>query len=216
MLVEARRPAVQPDQGRARAAGMAGDRLGVEAAVGGAAIFALTGLAHGERRHGRIGAIVGDGLDDAQTRPAMCAIGEGIAEATLERIDDFLGASRANRGVRRDLSVRVAGKTLGDPKSRRQRTGENARFDLIDPRQRRRFALKADDEILDGASAPPDARQNALAIVENLACEVELARNAPDRRAETYALHPATHADFHCDEFRILPGFLKQRHGEGS
>ena len=151
MLVETRRPAVEADERRPRPASVAGDRFGVETAVGGVAIFALARLAHRKRRHCRVGAIVGDALDDAETRPAMRAIGEGITEATLKRIDDFLGAGRADRGVRRDLSVRVARKTLGDPKFGRQRAGEGASFDPVNPRQRRRFALQANDEILDRA-----------------------------------------------------------------
>ena len=142
----------------------------------------------------------------------MRAIGERIAEAALERIDDFLGASRADRGVRRDLRMCGAGKTLGDSKLRRQRAAEGASLDLIDPRQRRRFALQSGDEILDGARASPDTHENALAIVENLACEVEFARNAPDRRAKTNALHPAAHADLHRNELRFLPDVLRQRH----
>ena len=85
----------------------------------------------------------------------MRAIGERIAEAALERIDDFLGASRADRGVRRDLRMRGARKALGDPELRRQRAAEGASLDLVDPRQRRRFALQSGDEILDGARACP-------------------------------------------------------------
>ena len=61
-----------------------------------------------------------------------------------------------------------------------------------------------------------DAHQNALAIVENLADEVEFARNAPDRRAKSHALHPAAHPDFHRDELRLLPDVLQQRHGAAS
>ena len=135
----------------------------------------------------------------------MRAIGEWVAESALERIDDFLRASRTDRGVRRDLGVCGARKTLDDPKIRRQRAAEGASFYLIDPRQRRRFALQSGDEILDGAGASPDAHENALAIVENLACEIEFARNAPDRRAKAHALHPAPHSDFHGDELRLLP-----------
>ena len=213
MLVEARRPAVQPDQGRSGAAGMAGDRLGVKAPVGGAAIFALTGLAHGERRHRRIAAIVGNALDDAKTRPAMRAIGKGIAEAALEQIDDFLSAGLADRGVRRDLGLRIARKTLGDPKFRRQRAVEGASFDLVDPRQRRRFALKADDEILDGAWASPDADQHALGVVENLACKVSSrAMRQTVGRNPTPCTRPRTRISM-ATNCACLLGVLHQRHG---
>ena len=103
-------------------------------------------------------------------------------------------------------------RTLNDPKIGRQGAAEGASFYLIDPSQRRRFALQSGDEILDGARASPDTHENALAIVENLACEVEFVRNAPDRRAKTNALHPAPHPDFHGDEFRLLPDVLRRRH----
>ena len=146
----------------------------------------------------------------------MRAIGEGIAEAALERIDDFLSAGRADRSVRRDLRMRGARKALGDAKLRRQRAAKGVSLDLVDPRQRRRLALQTDDEVLDRLRSAPDAHQNALAIVEDLADELELARNAPDSRAKSHALHPAAHPDFHRDELRLLPDALQQRHGAAS
>ena len=127
----------------------------------------------------------------------MRAIGEGIAKAALKWIDDFLSAGRADRSVRRDLRMRGARKALGDAKLRRQRAAKGVRLNLVDPRQRRRVTLQTDDKVLDRRRFAPDAHQNALAIVEDLADELELTRNAPDSRAKSHALHPAAHPDFH-------------------
>src|SRR5208337_5069763 len=124
MLVETRRPAVEANERRPGTANVAGDRFRVETAIGGIAVFAPARLAHREGRHGRVGAIVRDPLDDAQARPAVRAVGEGIAVAALERIEDFLGASRADCCVRRNLRVRVAGETFDDAKLWRQRAVE--------------------------------------------------------------------------------------------
>ena len=83
VLVETHGAAVETDQARPGAAGMAGDGLGVESAIGWISVFLRAGAAHDERRHGRHGAVIGDAGDDAQPGPAMSAIGERIAEAAL-------------------------------------------------------------------------------------------------------------------------------------
>ena len=57
--------------------------LRVEAAVGGIAVFREAGRAHRELRHARGGAVVGDCADNRKPRPAMRAIGEGIAVAAV-------------------------------------------------------------------------------------------------------------------------------------
>src|SRR5208337_325839 len=72
------------------------------------------------------------------------------------------------------------------------------------------------DEILDVPQLAADTHQDALGIVEHFADELELARNAPDRRAESHALHPAADANFHRDELRIAADALQERHGAAS
>ena len=122
---------------------MAGDGLGVKAAIGRIAIFRAARLAQRERRHRRLGAIVGDGVDDAEARAAMRAIGEGIAEAALEGIGDLLRRRRgADRGVRRDLRY-----------ARRRRCSRQCGNRRADRRRRRVF--RCDRSALAAAARSP-------------------------------------------------------------
>ena len=105
---------------------MAGDRLRVKAAIFRIAIFRAARFAQDERRHRRIDAIIRNGFDDAEARPAMRAIGEGIAKTTLEGICDLLRTGAADCSVRRDLSMRGAADTFGNAEERRQIAGEYA------------------------------------------------------------------------------------------
>ena len=89
------RPSVHARQAQGRAATRAGDRLGVEAAVGRIGILRRARRAHGERAHRRVGAVVGRSVDDRQARPAMRAIGEGVAKAPLRKV------AAPRRGIRR-------------------------------------------------------------------------------------------------------------------
>src|SRR5690349_4005668 len=61
-----------------RTAGRARVRLCVEAAVARVFIFSPALRAHCELLHRRVSAVVGQGLDDAETRAAIRAIGERV------------------------------------------------------------------------------------------------------------------------------------------
>ena len=109
VLVEADRPAVETDQRRPRPTGVAGDRLGMEAPVGGVLVLGAAGRAHGERRHGGGRPIVGQAPDDGQARAAVGAIGERVAVAAGEGIEHLGRTGRAQGSVGGDLGVRRAG-----------------------------------------------------------------------------------------------------------
>ena len=119
------RPSVHARQAQGRAAARAGDRLGVEAAVGRIGILRRARRAHGERAHRRVGAVVGRSVDDRQARPAMRAIGERVAEAPLGRrphLGEALGAGGCVRhdGRRHDACERSArSESLGVGRARR-------------------------------------------------------------------------------------------------
>ena len=82
----------------------------------------------------------------------------------------------------------------------RRLAGELAGLDALDLRQRRRLALEAIDESgQPHCSVAADADQHALAVVQHLAGEAELARDAPDGRPKADALHAAAHPDLDRD-----------------
>ena len=77
------RALLQPDVGTANRAGVG---LGVEPAVEWIIVFALAVRAHGKGRHGGQGPVVGDIADDGEARPAVGAVGKGIAVAAVIRV----------------------------------------------------------------------------------------------------------------------------------
>ena len=87
----------------------------------------------------------------------MGAIGEGIAEAPLERIEHLARAFRADARVRRDLGVGGAADALGDAELGSKLAGEVADLDLVDAAERRRLAMHLRDEIGDGLRRAADA-----------------------------------------------------------
>jgi hypothetical protein len=64
--------------------------LGVEAAIARVLVFGLASLAHDEAAHGRVGAVVRQGLNDAETRPAVRAVRERITVTPISRLSDIL------------------------------------------------------------------------------------------------------------------------------
>ena len=85
-----------------RPANRARIRLGVEAAVARVVVFGLALRAHRERLHRGVRAVVGQGLDDAEARAAVGAVGERIAVAAVFGIEDFAQAIRARGDVRQN------------------------------------------------------------------------------------------------------------------
>ena len=68
---------------KAGATGRAGVGLGVKAAVKRVVVLPLAVGAHHEAAHGGVGAVVGDILDDGESRAAVGAVGEGVAVAAV-------------------------------------------------------------------------------------------------------------------------------------
>ena len=81
---------------------VAGDRLGVEAAVSGILVFAATGGTEREAGHRRAASVVGDGRHDREAGAAIRAVDERVAVASIGRVEELLQAVVARGGVRRD------------------------------------------------------------------------------------------------------------------
>ncbi len=122
---------------------------------------------------------------------------------------------RSRRPVR-SACARHRRETVGDAKLPAAARRSKAQLSmLVDPRQRRRFALHACNESVDRARTAADAHENTIAVVQHLAAEVELPGHPPDGRAKPDTLHAAAHANFHRD----VPGpsrFTRPVHAAGS
>jgi len=123
-----------------RAANGTGIGLGVETAVEWIVVFGLAMRTHREGFHRCVGAVVGNGFDDAEAGSAMGAIGEGIAEPAVCRVVDFAEALRAGGNVRNNESDFGAGfLTRSDFEILEPRCSEPRRFDILNETQRRFF-----------------------------------------------------------------------------
>jgi hypothetical protein len=72
-----------------RTANRARVRLRVEPPVPRVLVFPPALGAHAERLHRRVGSIVGKGLDNAETRPAVRAVRERVAAASVLRVENL-------------------------------------------------------------------------------------------------------------------------------
>ena len=189
----ARRTAAQVLDPGPRAAGVAGDRLGVEAPVGRVLVLAPAVRAEREVAHRGLAAVVGRGFDDGKARPAVGAVGEGIAVAPGEGIADFGQAVGAGRHVRGHRGPHRAADRGGDLEALRRQIVEGRPVDPVDPRQGGNLRPQAFGEALQLRAPEPDL--DPVAGVAHVAGEAQLGRDTPDRRAETDALDLAAHGD---------------------
>lgn len=96
------RPAGRPPRKPGPAPG-AGQRLGVEAPVGGVGVLGRAPRAEREAAHRGAFAVVRQILDDGGARAAVGAVDEGIAVAAVGGVEQLAQAGGAGRGVGRDL-----------------------------------------------------------------------------------------------------------------
>jgi hypothetical protein len=103
-------------EAQSRSTGGAGQGFGMEAAVGGIAVFRRAVRAQGKARQGRVGPVVGQGADQGVTRTALGTVGEGVAVATLSGILNLRDAVRAGEIIGRQMNarrmIRMAGADL--------------------------------------------------------------------------------------------------------
>ena len=102
------RDSISIDQTHARTARWATYWLRVEPTIGRIAIFARTVCAHRKLGHRRARAVVRHAANDRESRTAVGAIREGIAIATIQRIEDLADAVVASRDVGRNQNIALA------------------------------------------------------------------------------------------------------------
>src|ERR1700722_381682 len=175
---------------------MTGNGLRVEAPVRRIVVFGCAGGTHCKLRHAGVSAVVRYPLNGAQTRTAVCAVGEGIAEAAREGIEDLLHTRCAGRGVGSYAGADRRSLACGNVKSRilRQVSGGFS-FDAIDARQRWGLARQLEHEFLDGGDRATDVDAYTLAVVGDPTPQSMTVRQTPHRRTETDSLDQAAHAN---------------------
>ena len=159
---------------------MAGDRLGVIAAVDGIAVFAAACGAHRKAGHRGAGAIVWRGIDDRAAWAALRAVGEGIAIAPRERVADLVATCAAGGEVGHHVPHRSR-RRGEDGEPRRAQDVERRTHDRVEPGQGRGIGAQPALETVDVAPQPDLHR---VAMVAHVAGESELGGDAPHRGAE--------------------------------
>ena len=171
----------------------AGDRLGVEAAIFGIGVVARAILAHRERRHRGLRAIVGQRARQRVARPAMGAVDEGIGIEAARRVEQLGQARLADRGVGADARRRRAGGGGVESRSLRRRRAADRRR-----RSNRcaRAAAARDASAWRNCSAPAPSTSISTpsASLQHEAAEREARGEAVGERSEAHALHGAAHA----------------------
>mmetsp|Transcript_4958 Transcript_4958/g.17983 ORF Transcript_4958/g.17983 Transcript_4958/m.17983 type:complete len:532 (-) Transcript_4958:871-2466(-) len=214
--LQAKGLAVQPAQRGARAAGVAGHCLGVEAPVVGVGVLARAGRAQREGRHRRVRAVVGGAFEHTEARAAGGARGERIAIAARERIQRLGATRRADGPVGRHAEARLRQRAVGDRERRRQRRrhGERLREQCIDTGaavvERAQALLELGERRLRAKGFDDGHR----AFVVNAAHHAERARQAQRLRSEADPLNDAAHLQA-CAAHRRPMWSIGQRCGRG-
>ncbi len=178
-----------------RAASGTGNRLGMEAAVRWIAIVRLARVAHGEAGHRRLRAVVGQRAGNRVARPAMGAVGEGIAMKPRGGIEDLGKTLRARCGIRHDAGCRLTRTTRHNDKIGRAGLRQWIPVDRLDTGERRSFQRQSRKKI--GQPRTFDLDRYAIHAIADKAREREILREAIDKRPHAHALHSARqpHAD---------------------
>ncbi len=172
----------------------AGDRLGVEAAVGGVVVFGRAGGAHRELRHRRPHSVVGKTAKDRETRPAMGAVGEGVAVATLCGVPDLGGTGGAGCSVGGDAGFGTCASRGGDFEALGPcHEGVSCTFNGIHPGKR--WCLGGERRLECVQVAADGVYQNPLGVVQHFAPDAHPARQGPYERPESHTLHLAPDTD---------------------
>ena len=173
----------------------AGVGLGVEAAVFGIAVFVCALLAHGESRHGRVLAVVGQLVDDREARSAVGAVDEGVVEAAVRGVEQLGGAfgaggqvGRHKRGGRRGGFVGIA-----DGESVEVGQGHFFHENLVDARGRRRVIGDFHHEIVDVFRFAFGMDEHPRRGVEHPAVDQVPAGGFVDEGPKPHALHDSVH-----------------------
>ena len=186
-----------------RAAVRAGDRLGVEAAVGWIVVFRGALFVERPGCHRRLSSIVRKGEDDGIARAAVGAIDIGIVKAPVARVEELREAGIAGGKIGRDPHGRMfAGRTGTDREVLQARQVGRADVDPGDLGRRRGARAQVVQERLDAIGRAFEEDLHAVIAVRYPAGERVGACKAVDERPESHPLHRSAH-----------PHRVRDRHG---
>ncbi len=156
-------PNAATPQFQMRSADGAGVGLRVKAAVARVVVFGLALRTHCERFHRGVRAVVRQGFDDAEAGPAIRAVGERIAVATIGRIENLAQAIGTGGNVRQnERGFIAAGFTLADFKTGVTDGIEPGGFEALNETARGFFRFEAEQEFFEHCARAFNFDKNAL------------------------------------------------------
>ncbi len=177
---------------------MAGDRLRVEAPVGGVGVLPGAGGAHREPGHRRRRPVVGEALDDGESGSATCARDEGVAVAPVRGVGQLAQAVGARGHVRGgEGASRRAGVPVGHGSADREPGATDRRdvddSDVLDHGQRRRLLDEPALELVQVGRRSLDLDHHPAGVVGDRPGQHQLARDRVHERPEPDPLDDAAH-----------------------
>ncbi len=179
-----RRDGIVERQREPRAARRAGDRLGVEAAIGGILVLSPAVVAEREAGHRRVRPVVRHRADDREARAALRAVDEGVPVAAIGRVVQLAQAvvARGNVG-RNERRAAVSLRLFAIVKLRSPRARHRLGDELLDARERRRFLARAPRRTRRASRVAFGLDHDAVAVVEDVPVELEPRRERHGRTA---------------------------------
>ena len=168
----------------------------MKAAIRGIVVLGGARRAHGKACHRRQRAVVGDVAHDGESRPAVGAVDERVAEPPVGGIGEFAQAVLACGTVGRDQ-----GAALPAAVARRYREPSGAvRLDHrgahpLDAGKWRCVVFERGKEVADPWLGSLDLDEDAACVVADMACQAQSRGQRVHERAEAHSLHDALHAD---------------------
>ena len=178
-----------------RAAGVAGNRLGMKAAICRILVFGRTRGTQREDPHGGCRPVIGNRFDDRQAWAAMGAVGEGVAVTSCIRRKYFRQTRRTRCGVGYDVRVDVVSRVAGDDAEicffRPLRAGFP--LDGVDAGKWRCLDRQGVNESRDSRSGATDMDNDALPVIGHPAAQAIFVGKSPHRGPKADALHDTAH-----------------------
>ena len=184
-----------PSQRKVRAALEARVRLRVEAAVERVGVFGGAALAHGEILHRRARAIVGKRIDDGKARPAIGTVDEGVAEATVVRVEQFRRAVVARGQVGRHKRGLLHCGVVREANLKRVEVlkGHFLKLDFLHLGRCRRILGKLDHELVEQAALPFRMDVHTVRRVQNPSVNQVFLRHSIDKGPKPDPLDDSRH-----------------------
>ena len=185
IIIPQRRPAVR-----------AAVRLGVVAPVLDVVILAVTVRAHRKGFHRGLRPVIGDILDNGETRSAIGAVDEGKAVAPVCRVSHLAQAVRTDADIRRDQRVPLGlALALDDPEIRKALKGNPVCPDLFNDGERRGLFRQLAQEGAESVFVPLQSQGHAGGGVADAALQGMRTHQAVDKRPKAHPLDDAANSD---------------------